>query len=133
MCGAAEWTGSLRPRYTLSVCAVSDHRLRANIGDPSTTGFLVVTLAEKLPVAETLDLVGELDSLGVDLAGLVVNRRSPDSEGAFLSARREIEESYIRTLEQTIAPVELAQLPLLAGELTGVDRLSEFASLLATV
>jgi arsenite-transporting ATPase len=107
--------------------------LRANIADPATTGFLVVTLAEKLPVAETLSLVRELDTLGVDLAGLVVNRRSPVDEGAFLSARREVEESYISELERALAPVEIAQLPLLPGELVGTERLREFAQLLATV
>lgn len=107
-------------------------RLRETIADPEQTGFIVTTLAEKLPVAETLGLIRELKSLGVNLAGVVVNRRSPADAGTFLSDRRQLEDTHLPRLEQAVAPVPLMQLPLLPGELSGSTGISELAQLLAT-
>lgn len=106
-------------------------RLRALIADPAQTGFLVVTLAEKLPVAETLSLIAELKDLEVDLAAVIANRRSPSDAGQFLTDRRQLEDAHLSQLERSIAPTPLAQLPLLAGELTGSRGIGELAALLA--
>lgn len=106
-------------------------QLRETIADPEQTGFIVTTLAEKLPVAETLGLIRELKSLGVNLAGVVVNRRSPSDAGTFLSDRRQLEDTHLPRLEQAVAPVPLMQLPLLPGELSGSTGISELAKLLA--
>ena len=104
--------------------------LRATIADAQQTGFLITTLAERLPVAETLDLVDQLGSLHVDLTGIVVNRLSPPDAGSFLAARRELEDAQLEKLHAAVDPLPVAQLPLLAGELTGTAAVRQLADLL---
>ncbi len=105
-------------------------RMRSAIGDSAATGFLIVTLAEKLPVAESLDVAQQLSDLGMTLAALVVNRRSPADAGALLAERREREERYVTELAQALPDVPLVQLPLVSRELVGEDAVAELASIL---
>lgn len=104
-------------------------RLREAITDATTTGFLVVTLAEKLPVAESLDLVQQLDGIGVDLAAVVVNRRSPADAGTRLAERRAREDTHVQRLRTAIGDVPLAQIPVVEREMAGYDALAELADL----
>jgi anion-transporting ArsA/GET3 family ATPase len=49
------------------------------LGDPSTTGLVVVTTPEEMPVNETIELVGRVrDETDVDVAAIVVNRVLPE-------------------------------------------------------
>ena len=50
--------------------------------DPATTGVVVVTTPEEMPVNETIELVGRLqDETGIDVAGVVANRVLPELFG----------------------------------------------------
>ena len=51
------------------------------LGDPATTGVVVVAAPEEMPVTESLELVDELAATGVDLAAVVVNRVLPELFG----------------------------------------------------
>ncbi len=51
------------------------------LGDPATTGVVVVAAPEEMPVTESLELVVELAETGVDLAAVVVNRVLPELFG----------------------------------------------------
>ncbi|MGP5732559.1 ArsA family ATPase [Arthrobacter rhombi] len=106
-------------------------RMRETITDETATGFVIVSLAEKMPVAESLDIVRQLRDLGIDVASLVVNRRSPADAGSFLTERRELEETSLQVLRQKLPTVPMSELPLLARDLTGEEALEELASLLA--
>lgn len=114
--------------------------LRDLLVDPSRAGFWLVTAAERLPVAETLALHAELSRLGIAVDRLVVNRRSPD-DGGLLAQRRRLEERHLATLRAALvadvpggptgpAGVELAEVPLLPGELVGESALGTLADLL---
>ena len=104
--------------------------LRSTIADPRQTGFLITTLAERLPVAETLGLVRQLREIDVDLTGIVVNRLSPPDSGEFLAARRALEDEQLTQLHAAVDPLPVAELPLLAAELTGADAVRQLAELL---
>lgn len=106
-------------------------RMSQTITTGTATGFVVVTVAEKMPVAESLDLVSQLRLLGVDIASLVVNRRSPADAGAFLAERRERENVCLQELREQLPAVPMTELPLLVADLTGVDALGELAALLS--
>ena len=110
-----------RDRFTL---------LRHTIADAQQTGFLITTLAERLPVAETLGLVRQLREIDVDLAGIVVNRLSPADSGDFLAGRRALEDEQLSHLHAAVDPLPVAELPLLAGELTGTEAVRQLADLL---
>jgi anion-transporting ArsA/GET3 family ATPase len=51
------------------------------LGEPATTGVVVVAAPEEMPVTESLELVDELATTGVDLAAVVVNRVLPELFG----------------------------------------------------
>lgn len=106
-------------------------RMSKTITDGTITGFVVVTLAEKMPVAESLDIVRQLHDLGVDVASLVVNRRSPADAGAFLAERRIREDICLQELREHLHTVPMTELPLLVRDMTGEGALEELAALLS--
>ncbi|KFF58632.1 arsenic ABC transporter ATPase [Cryobacterium sp. MLB-32] len=105
-------------------------RMNKTITDDTLTGFVVVTLAEKMPVAESLDIVRQLHGLGIDVASLVVNRRSPADAGAFLAERRKHEDTCLHELRDRLRTVPMTELPLLVRDMAGEDALEELAALL---
>ena len=107
-------------------------RMRQIITDGSNTSFVVVTVAERMPVAETLDIIKQLHFLGIDVASIVVNRRSPVDAGAFLAERREREDTCLHELNEHLGTVPMTELPLLGRDMTGEDALDELAELLET-
>ncbi len=107
-------------------------RLRELLRDAERTAFLIVLTAERLPVLETVELHAQLERTGVDVAGLVVNKRSPVDGGPLLLARREQEEEHLLVLDRHLPDVPAVQLPLLGGDIVGADALSDFAELLGT-
>ena len=105
-------------------------RLREVLQDPQQTAFLIVLTAERLPVLETVELHEQLTRSAVDVAALVVNKRSPADSGDFLRARREQEEAHIAELHRALPRIPLTQLPLLGGDIVGPDAVADFADLL---
>jgi TRC40/GET3/ArsA family transport-energizing ATPase len=53
-------------------------RIQAFLSDPEHSRILLVTLPEKLPVEETVDLHAAVTELGFPVAGVVVNKVQPD-------------------------------------------------------
>ncbi|MBO1751837.1 ArsA family ATPase [Actinotalea sp. BY-33] len=104
-------------------------RLRGTLTDPSTTAFVVVLVAEHLPVLESVELVEQLGGTGVPVAGLVVNRRSP-AQGDLLTARRAVEDGQLAAIRSALPGVPLVEVPLLAGEVVGVDGVERLADVL---
>lgn len=102
--------------------------LREVIADPRRTAFAIVLTAERLPVLETVELHAQLTGSGVDVGVLVVNKRSPQDAGDFLSGRRGQEEAHLRTLRESLPQVPLVQLPLLEEDVVGPAAVSRFAA-----
>lgn len=101
--------------------------LRDTIADPTKTGFVIVLAAERLPVLETIELHGQLQRAGVDVAGLVVNKRLPDGLDGFLAERKAQEAVHLSVLEQNLAGIVRQDLILAAHDVLGVEGLREFA------
>lgn len=108
-------------------------RLRELLRDAERTAFLIVLTAERLPVLETVELHAQLERTGVDVAGLVVNKRSPADGGPLLLARREQEEEHLLVLDRHLPNVPVMELPLLGGDIVGAEALSDFAELLGAI
>ena len=106
-------------------------RLREVLQDAQRTAFLIVLTAERLPVLETIELHAQLERTGVDVAGLVVNKRSPADVGGFLESRREQEEAPLEVLSEQLPHVPVVQLPLLGSDIVGAQAVSDFAGVLA--
>ena len=105
-------------------------QLRDLLRDPRRTAFLIVLTAERLPVLETIELHAQLERTGVNVAGLVVNKRSPADVGGFLESRREQEESHLTVLRRQLPQVPVVELPLLGADIVGAQAVADFAEVL---
>lgn len=97
------------------------------VTDAQQSSFVVVTIAERLPVAESIEVVRQLTELGIEPAAIVVNRRSPADAGALLAERRRQEERHLERLRAAVGGIPIAQVPLLAGDLAGSAALATLA------
>lgn len=97
----------------------------------SQTGFVIVTLAERLPVAETLALREQLQEAKIPISGVIVNRRSPAGSAGMLSQRRKLEDGHLAKLQQDLKKIPTIEIELQGGELTGVDAIEALADELA--
>jgi arsenite-transporting ATPase len=104
--------------------------LRTVFTDATTTAFVVVLAAERLPVLETVELERQLRGAGVHVGGLVVNKRSPADGGPLLAARRAHEDQYLAVLDDALPDVPRLEAALLAEDLVGEEGLSRFAAAL---
>ncbi|MCA1781801.1 MAG: ArsA family ATPase [Dermatophilaceae bacterium] len=126
-----------RARRDMEIRRILDRRqarfrsLREVMQDPARTGFVIVLAAERLPVLETIELHGQLTRSGMNVAALVVNKRSPADAGALLAARRAIEAGYLTHLTDALPDLPVVQVPLLPGEILGEEGLAELAACLA--
>lgn len=100
------------------------------VADPAQCGFAVVFTAEALPVAETLEVVANLRGMGVAVGALIANRRSPADAGELLAARRTVEDGHLRRVRDAVPDAAVIEIPLIAGELTGVQALVALADTL---
>jgi arsenite-transporting ATPase len=97
-------------------------RLREVVTDPAQTGFVVVLTAEPLPIAETMEVYEKLTGLGVDVAALVANPRSPADAGELFAQRRRQEDEHFVRLRRQVPDI-----PLLPGDLVGTAALAALA------
>ncbi|HBN14820.1 MAG TPA: arsenic-transporting ATPase, partial [Pseudohongiella sp.] len=98
------------------------------LADADKTGFVIVLAAERLPVLETIELHAQLVRSGVDVAGLVVNKRLPDGLQGFLAERKSQEDIHLATLNDSLGQVTRQDLQLAPADVLGVDALRAFAS-----
>ncbi|MGA6099905.1 ArsA family ATPase [Stutzerimonas marianensis] len=101
-------------------------QLRDVIQDQQRCAFVIVLAAERLPVLETIELQAQLQRSGIDVAGLVVNKRSPADAGPFLAERHAQEQRHLDTLRQSLPDLPLQELPLLAEDVVGEAALAAF-------
>ncbi|NYZ63705.1 ArsA family ATPase [Luteimonas deserti] len=104
--------------------------LRATLADPARTAFFIVLAAERLPVLETIELHAQLQRTGIEVAGLLVNKRAPRDAGEFLAARHAQEAVHLATLRDALPTLPLQEVPLLGADVVGAAALAAFAGLL---
>lgn len=103
-------------------------QLRDTLGDPARSAFVAVFTGERLPALETIELSLALERAGVDLAALVVNKRSPRDAGDFLRDRADAEEGHVRSVLQQIRDVPVASVPMMRGDVVGPDGVAALAA-----
>lgn len=75
-------------------------------------GFIVVTVAEPMPVSETLELMDELGELSLSVESILVNRRSPTTAGEFLAQRHRLENIQIERLRRKAREIPVLEVGL---------------------
>jgi arsenite-transporting ATPase len=94
--------------------------------DPAKSTFAFVMYPESTPIVEATRAIAELQSLGIPLGLVVANMVLPDeaSRTPYARARWQMQQAYLADIEARFdAPV--LEVPLLDGEVMGLDRLSE--------
>ncbi len=105
---------------------------RARLLSPRISAFVLVMLAERLPIEETARAIDQLKEAGVTIGGLVVNRVLPDSSpDPFLRSRHAQELVYLAEIEKRFASYPRARVPQLPSDVHGVKTLEHLAEYLA--
>jgi arsenite-transporting ATPase len=106
--------------------------LRTALSDHERTAFVIVLAAERLPVLETIQLYGQLQRTGVKVGALIVNKRLPEGQDAFMQERRAQEEVHLATLTEALPDLPRQDLALIAHDVVGLKALEQFAESLET-
>lgn len=118
-------TQDRRARRDAEIREVLDRRqhrfrqLREVLTDRSSTAFVIVAAAERLPILESIELHEQLTRSGMAVAALVINKRSPADAGELLASRRLVEDEYVAQLARSLPHLPTVQVPLLADEVLG--------------
>lgn len=104
------------------------HRTRRLLHDASAAGFLFVLTPERLPVLETERAVNSLADVGINVAGLVVNRVLPNHlDSAFWQNHLQRQQQYLTEIKQRLGHLPCKQLLLQEQEIQGTEALKNFA------
>jgi len=97
---------------------------RARLMSPRVTAFVLVLMAERLPIEETARALGQLEEAGVRVGALVVNRVLPaSSPDPFLVARHAQEQVYLDEIDRRFAAVPRMRVPQLPRDVHGIETL----------
>jgi arsenite-transporting ATPase len=106
---------------------------RARLLSPRVSAFVLVLVAERLPIEETARAIEQLEEAGVSIGGLVVNRVLPKtSPDPFLRARHEQEQVYLDEIERRFRARLKVRVPQLPSDVHGIETLEHIAALLTT-
>jgi arsenite-transporting ATPase len=102
--------------------------------NPTNTAFVMVTIPEALGVFQTERLFGEFARFGLEVHHLIINHVITDPDSDFLRTKQNMQAPYIQQLvEEYGHQVNIIQVPELAHEVKGVDRLRALESVLFRV
>ena len=105
---------------------------RARLLSPRISAFVLVLVAERLPIEETSRAIEQLKEAGVTIGGLVVNRVLPESSpDPFLRSRHEQEVIYLNEIDRRFAAHPRVRVPQLPSDVHGITTLEHLAGLLA--
>ena len=104
---------------------------RARLLSPRSCAFVLVMVAERLPIEETARAIEQLEDAGVTIGGLVVNRVLPaTSPDPFLRARHEQEQIYLDEIDRRFKSQLKVRVPQLPSDVHGVTTLQHLSSML---
>lgn len=100
--------------------------------DRSATAFLLVLNPDRLSILESRKALDSLERARVPVATVIVNRVLPDeADGAFVEARRRQEAAYLQAIDREFGHLPRTVLPLMPGDVHGLEALRRIGRLLA--
>ena len=120
--GPASAIGEAKAKYARALTALRD---------PDQTRFVFVLQPEATAIGETARSSADLGRLGIATTELIVNGILPTEEAfsPFFAARIDMQRRYLGEIAQRL-PMPTRHVPLLDGEVRGIDRLRAVAPLL---
>lgn len=98
-------------------------RVRALLQNPEKTEFVVVTLAEKMGLSETEDLIRNLEHMHISSRHIIVNYVFPQDTSDFARQRRAFQEEYIRAMKERFRNHSITEVILQPTEIQGLASL----------
>ena len=105
-------------------------RVRELLYNSAATEFVPVVNPDPIGIAETRRLVDALAGMGIAVRSLIVNRVPPDGDCPLCHARHAGAKSWLTQIEQDFASLNLVRVPLMAGQVRGVEMLAGFGATL---
>jgi arsenite-transporting ATPase len=106
-------------------------KAREVLTDPKRTSFKTVLIPEEMSIYESNRAMDALHKCNMTTDGVIVNKIQPDNNHCeFCKARREIQEKRLDTIKELFGDQIIAELPLQAHEVRGIDQLYEICDLL---
>lgn len=103
----------------------------AVLSDPSVTSVRLVTNPEKIVLRETQRACVYFTLHGLTVDRILVNRvLPPDVGGPFFDEWRRSQEAVLEEIERYFSPIPVGRVPLMAGEVVGIDRLEALGRVL---
>ena len=101
------------------------------IRDPGRTAYVIVTIAEALGVRLTERLLKDFDEFRLPVRHLIVNNLIQEADCLFHRQRKKMQQEYLRVLRRNYGQrLALVEVPLLAQEVRGVERIAQVAGIL---
>lgn len=100
-------------------------KVRQLLQDPEKTEFVVVTIAEKMGVLETADLISNLEQMHISCRQIIINNIFPEEESDFARTKRQAQEKYIHEIKQKFRPRIITEVVLQPTEIQGLDSLQK--------
>ncbi len=103
-------------------------RVKALLQNSEKTEFVVVTIAEKMGVSETEDLIRSLEQMHIPSRHIIINNIFPQEESLFAEMRRKTQARYIHEMKEKFSARIFTELVLQPGEIQGIDSLQRLGT-----
>lgn len=107
-------------------------KVHALLQNAEKTEFIVVTIAEKMAISETQDLIHSLAKMHIPSRDIIINNIFPQDESDFMRQRKLFQEKHIQSLKEKFPHHTITEIILQATEVQGIDRLRTLGTQLFT-
>ncbi len=106
-------------------------KARDVLSDPKRTSFKTVLIPEEMSIYESSRAIESLHKCNMTTDGIIVNKIQPQVETCeFCKSRRSQQEKRIKTIKEKFGDQVIAEVPLQAHEVRGIDELYEITDIL---
>ena len=103
-------------------------KVRELLQNPEKTEFVVVTIAEKMAVSETEDLIRSLEQMRIPSRHIIINNIFPQEKSDFVNIRRETQERYIHEIKEKFSTRIITEVVLQPNEIQGISSLQKLGT-----
>ncbi|NLX86458.1 MAG: TRC40/GET3/ArsA family transport-energizing ATPase [Clostridiales bacterium] len=96
--------------------------------DDKRAGFVFVLNPQQLPILETEKAISFLERNGIPVEGVIINRVLPEkTDGEFFKKRKEVEDRYMKQIEEKFGDRILYRIPLMEYDISGYESIDSVA------
>jgi len=104
---------------------------RGVLADPERTSFKMVVIPEEMSIYESERAMQALARYNMMADGVIVNQIQPEeADCEFCASKRKIQEERLKTIHEKFGDQLIAQIPLQAEEVKGMDKLKKIGEVL---